>query len=216
MKNHLASRWLAAFIVGLALMTPARADSLDTLDAFVRTAASGRAEFTQVVTQPAREGQTARSKTSSGSFEFLRPNRFRFHYKKPFEQLIVADGQTLWLYDPDLRQATARKLKDVLNGTPAAVISSAQDLSALRADFLLQAAPDKDGLQWITATPKARDGQLQSVRVGFNGRELAALEIQDNFGQHSLISFNKVELNPSLSADAFQFKPPAGVDVVRP
>jgi outer membrane lipoprotein carrier protein len=216
MKNQQASRWLAACAIGLALMAPAWADSLDTLDAFVRTAASGRAEFTQVVTQPAREGQTARSKTSSGSFEFLRPNRFRFHYKKPFEQLIVADGQTLWLYDPDLRQATARKLKDVLNGTPAAVISSAQDLSALRADFLLQAAPDKDGLQWITATPKARDGQLQSVRVGFNGRELAALEIQDNFGQHSLISFSKVELNPTLSADAFQFKPPAGVDVVRP
>jgi outer membrane lipoprotein carrier protein len=216
MTNHQASRWLAACVLGLALLTPAWADSLDTLDAFVRTASSGRAEFTQVVTQPAREGQTARSKTSSGSFEFLRPNRFRFHYKKPFEQLIVADGQTLWLYDPDLRQATARKLKDVLNGTPAAVISSAQDLSALRADFLLQAAPDKDGLQWITATPKARDGQLQSVRVGFNGRELAALEIQDNFGQHSLISFSKVELNPSLGADAFQFKPPAGVDVVRP
>ena len=128
----------------------------------------------------------------------------------------MADGQTLWLYDPDLRQATARKLKDVLSGTPAAVISSAQDLSALRADFVLQAAPDKDGLQWITATPKARDGQLQSVRVGFNGSMLAALEIQDNFRQHSLISFSKIELNPALGADAFQFKPPAGVDVVRP
>ena len=216
MKIHRAGRRLAGLVASLALTTVALADSLDTLDAFVRTAGSGRAEFTQIVTQPAREGQTARSKTSSGSFEFLRPNRFRFHYRKPFEQLIVADGQTLWLYDPDLRQATARKLKDVLSGTPAAVISSAQDLSALRADFVLQAAPDKDGLQWITATPKARDGQLQSVRVGFNGSMLAALEIQDNFGQHSLISFSKIELNPALGADAFQFKPPAGVDVVRP
>ena len=71
------------------------ADGLQRLEDFVRTVSSGRADFTQVVTAPAREGQAARTKTSSGTFEFSRPNRFRFVYRKPFDQTIVADGQTL-------------------------------------------------------------------------------------------------------------------------
>lgn len=188
---------------------------MESLESFVRTAKSGRADFTQVVTVPAKDGQAARSKTSSGTFEFQRPDKFRFVYKKPFEQVIVADGQTLWLHDVDLNQVTARKQAQVLGTTPAALIASSADLRALQADFDLQAAPDKDGLQWVEAKPKAKDGQVQSVRVGFKGAELSALEIVDGFGQRSLMSFGKVETNPALPAQAFQFKPPAGADVVR-
>nr|WP_315425998.1 outer membrane lipoprotein chaperone LolA [uncultured Albidiferax sp.] len=195
------------------------ADGLESLENFVKTVKSGRAEFTQVVTSPPKDGQAARSKTSSGSFEFQRPSKFKFIYKKPFEQSIVADGQTLWLYDVDLNQVTSRKQSQVLGSTPAALIAAAPDLKALQADFTLQAAPDKDGLQWVTATPKAKDGQLQTVKVGFKvegqATELAALEILDSFGQRSLMSFAKVEVNPALAAETFQFKPPAGADVVK-
>ena len=197
----------------------ASANGLESLESFVKSVSSGRADFTQVVTSPSKEGQAARSKTSSGTFEFSRPNRFKFLYKKPFEQTIVADGQTLWLYDADLNQVTARKQSSVLGSTPAALIAAAPDLRALQADFTLAAAPDKDGLQWVVATPKAKDGQLQSVRVGFHANEkpagLAALEILDSFGQRSVLSFNQVEVNPKLSADAFQFKTPKGADVIR-
>jgi len=168
-----------------------------------------------VVTAPAREGQTARSKTSSGTFEFSRPSRFRFDYRKPFEQTIVADGQTLWLYDADLKQVTSRKQSQVLASTPAALIAAAPDLGALRKDFLLEAAPDKDGLQWVQATPKVKEGQVHSVRIGFRGNDLSALEILDGFGQRSVITFTRMELNAGVSPDAFNFKPPAGVDVVK-
>ena len=181
----------------------------------MKSAASGRADFTQVVTAPAREGQAVRSKTSTGTFEFARPNRFRFNYIKPFEQTIVADGQTLWLHDPDLNQVTARKQSQVLDSTPAALIAAAPDLSALRKDFKLEAAPDKDGLQWMQATPKAKDGQLHSVKVGFRGNELAALEILDSFGQRSLMTFTRMELNAALAPAVFQFKPPQGADVIK-
>ena len=195
------------------------ANGLESLETFVKTVSSGRADFTQVVTAPAREGQTARSKTSSGTFEFSRPNRFRFLYQKPFEQSIVADGQTLWLYDADLNQVTARKQSAVLGSTPAALIAAAPDLRSLQADFTLAAAPEKDGLEWVVATPKAKDGQLQAVRVGFRAGEkqagLAALEILDSFGQRSVMSFSKVEVNPSLPKDTFQFNPPKGADVIR-
>ncbi len=208
-------------LLGTLLCTPlAMAGAIESLDAFIHHAQSARTQFTQVVTAPARDGQTARSKTSSGTFEFSRPGKFRFIYQKPFEQTIVADGQTLWLFDVDLNQVTARKQASTLGSTPAALIASAPDLRALQADFALQAAPDKDGLQWIEATPKAKEGQLQSVRVGLRARdpvpELAALEILDSFGQRSVLTFSKIEINPRLSPDTFIFRPPAGAQVIRP
>jgi len=210
---------LFATVLIAAGIGTACADGLESLENFVKTVKSGRAEFTQVVTSPPKDGQAAHSKTSSGSFEFQRPSKFKFIYKKPFEQSIVADGQTLWLYDVDLNQVTSRKQSQVLGSTPAALIAAAPDLKALQADFTLQAAPDKDGLQWVTATPKAKDGQLQTVKVGFKveaqATELAALEILDSFGQRSLMTFAKVEVNPALAAETFQFKPPAGADVVK-
>jgi len=192
------------------------AGGLESLESFVKTAKTGRADFTQVVTAPAKEGQAPRVKTSTGTFVFSRPGRFKFVYKKPFEQSIVADGQTLWLFDVDLNQVTARKQSQVLGSTPAALIAAAPDLKSLQTDFTLADAPDKDGLQWVVATPKAKDGQLQSVRVGFKAATLNALEILDSFGQRSLLTFAQFEMNPVLNAAAFQFKPPPGADVIRP
>lgn len=195
------------------------ASGLNALEDFIKSTKSGRASFSQVVTSPAKDGQTAKTKTSSGSFEFLRPNRFKFIYKKPFEQSIVADGQTLWLHDVDLNQVTSRKLSQVLNGTPAAVIAAAADLKGLEADFTLTPLPEKAGLQWVQATPKTKDGQLQSISVGFRptdkGSELAILEILDSFGQKSVMTFSQFEVNAPLNATGFQFKPPAGADVIR-
>ncbi len=123
----------------------------------------------------------------------------------------------------DLNQVTARTQASALGSTPAALIASAADLKALQADYQLSNAPEREGLQWVLATPRARDGQVQSVRVGLrevdqSGRkaaELAALEIVDSFGQRSLLTFSKVQLNVSLPPETFRFKPPAGADVIR-
>ena len=195
------------------------ADGLASLEQFVRQVHSARSEFTQTVTAPPRDGQVARTKTSTGTFEFSRPNRFRFVYRKPFDQTIVADGQTLWLYDVDLNQVSARKQAAALGSTPAALIAAAPDLRALQADFTLEAAPDRDAMQWVSATPKSRDGQLQMVRLGFVPGDkvpgLAVLEIVDSFGQRSVLSFHKFEVNPAFGPQSFVFKPPAGADLIR-
>ena len=193
----------------------ARATGLESLESFVKTVKTGRADFTQVVTAPTKDGQVARSKTSTGTFEFSRPGQFKFVYKKPFEQAIVADGQTLWLYDVDLNQVTARKQSQVLGATPAALIASATDLRALQAEFNLTDAPDKDGLEWVTATPKTKDGQVQSVRIGFRLGLLASLDILDSFGQNSRMSFSAFQANAPMDAASFRFKAPPGADVIR-
>ncbi|MDP2417385.1 MAG: outer membrane lipoprotein chaperone LolA [Hydrogenophaga sp.] len=194
-----------------------QADGLQDLEKFLREVNSAQASFTQVVTSPKRTGETvARSKTSSGRFEFLRPNRFRFEYTQPFEQTIVADGQTLWLYDVDLNQVTARQQQEVLGSTPAALIAAGTDMRALSQAFELKAAPAHNGMEWLEARPRAQDGQLHSVRVGFRQGQLTALEIADSLGQRSVLTFSQWQGNAPLTAERFRFQVPVGVDVIRP
>ncbi|MBX3610812.1 MAG: outer membrane lipoprotein chaperone LolA [Hydrogenophaga sp.] len=199
------------------VVAPAHADGLQALETFLRESNSASAEFTQVVTSPKRADETkARQKTSRGRFAFQRPDRFRFDYLKPFEQVIVADGQQLWLYDVDLNQVTVRRQQDALGSTPAAIIASSADLKALRESFELKSAPERDGLQWVEAVPRQRDGQLRKVRLGFSGNRLAALDIEDGLGQLSALRFTQWQSNPALTGNEFRFTPPAGADVIRP
>ena len=198
---------LAALLLALGLQA-AHADAVDTLRAFTRDVKTGSASFTQTVTSP----DGARKKTSSGSFEFSRPNRFRFAYSKPFEQLIVSDGSKVWLHDIDLNQVSVRLLDQALGGTPAALLAG----GALDKDFELAAQPSKDGLDWVQATPRTKDGSVTQLRVGFRGKDLAALEIVDAFGQRSQLLFTAVQQGLALPAERFRFVPPPGVDVIGP
>ena len=184
----------------------ARADSVDTLRDFVRDVKTGRAAFTQTVTSP--DGK--KKKQSSGTFEFARPNRFRFVYAKPFEQAIVADGQKVWIFDADLNQVSSRKISQALGATPAALLAG----GGLDGDFTMKALPDQDGQSWVEALPKNKEGSFQSFRIAFKGRALAAIEILDNFGQRSLLQFTQVEANPSLAPELFKFTVPQGADVI--
>jgi outer membrane lipoprotein carrier protein len=195
----------------LALLAgAAQADAVDALREFTREARTGRAVFTQVVTS----ADGAKKKTSSGTFEFSRPNRFRFAYSKPYEQLIVGDGQNVWLYDVDLQQVTVRPADQALGATPASLLAG----GALEKDFELQSQPSAQGVDWVQATPRAKSeaSGFQSLRVGFRGRTLAAIELLDNFGQRSLLSFADVATNGPVPAEAFRFTPPQGVAVLKP
>ena len=226
MFKHLFKYFAIIFIAVKAINTTAA--GLNSLESFLKSTQTGKAEFSQVVTSPAKteaktdgaEKSVAKVKSSTGTFEFSRPNKFKFLYKKPFEQTIVADGITLWLHDVDLNQVTARKQSQALGSTPAALIATAASLKALEAEFNLQDAPDANGLQWVIATPKAKEGQIQSIKVGLKtaadkGISLSVLEILDSFGQRSVITFANVERNLAFGADNFNFKPPVGADVIK-
>jgi outer membrane lipoprotein carrier protein len=197
---------LTGLLTGLLTVTGAQADPVDSLRAFARDVKSGRANFSQTVSSP----DGAKKKISSGSFEFSRPNRFRFAYTKPFEQLIVSDGQKVWLHDVDLNQVSVRPLDQALGGTPAALLAG----GALERDFELTALPARDGLEWVQAKPRAKDGTVAEMRVGFRGKDLAALELVDAFGQRSVLSFSAVQQGVAVPAERFRFVPPAGADVI--
>ncbi|MBW8829941.1 MAG: outer membrane lipoprotein chaperone LolA [Burkholderiales bacterium] len=199
------NKLLAASVLALASIG-AHADAVDTLKDFVNNVKTGHAAFTQVVTSP----DGAKKKSSSGTFEFSRPNRFRFAYAKPFEQLIVADGQKVWIYDADLNQVSSRKFSQALGATPAALLAG----GSLEKDFTLSALPSKDGLDWAQAIPKAKDGAFQSVRIGFKGKDLSALEIVDSFGQRSLLQFTQLSANVPMAPEHFKFTVPQGADVI--
>ena len=200
------NRFIALTTLLLALAGGARADAVETLRDFVRDVKSGQSAFTQTVTS----ADGVRKKTSNGEFEFSRPNRFRFGYLKPFQQLIVGDGQKVWIFDADLNQASSRRMAQALGATPAALLAGA----SLESDFVLSTQPSQGGLDWVLALPRDKDGAFQSMRVGFRGKELAAVEVLDSFGQRSRLDFQAFKANAPVAAERFRFVPPAGADVI--
>lgn len=197
---------LVAAAAALPGAARAQADAVETLRAFVRDVKSGSAQFTQVVTST----DGARRRTSSGRFEFQRPNRFRFEYQKPFEQTIVADGEKVWIFDAELNQASSRRLAQALGATPAALLAG----GSLDADFELRNDGSADGLDWALALPRAKDGPFERMRVGFRAGTLAAVEIVDSFGQRSRLGFTDFAANVSFPATRWRFTPPPGADVI--
>jgi outer membrane lipoprotein carrier protein len=191
--------------LGLGWSNFAHADAVDALRAFVRDVKGGRSDFTQTVTSP----DGLKKKVSTGTFAFSRPNRFRFDYLKPYPQTIVSDGQKVWFHDPDLNQVTTRALGKALGATPAALLAG----QSLERDFELKADAPHDGLEWVLATPRQKDGTIQWLKAGFRGKTLAAVEIADSFGQHSLLAFPQLVVDAAIPAASFQFSVPAGADL---
>ena len=185
----------------------ADAATIDRLHAFVRDTQTARASFTQTVTD--KNGKVLQ--TANGEFLLERPGKFRWSVAKPYKQLLVGDGQRVWVYDEDLNQVIVRRLGDALGATPAALLAGNQDVERA---FMWKDLPMADGLEWLSATPISKETTFAEIRLGFDVRGLAALELYDAFGQKSFVRFTNMERNPKLPADNFKFTPPKGADVV--
>lgn len=196
---------LAVVALGCALFSAADAASLEQLRTFLTQTSSARGEFVQRVSGGASQAP------ASGRFVFQRPGKFRWNYDKPYEQLIVADGERLVLYDRDLNQVTIRKLGAALPSSPASILFGSNDFEK---EFEVTDAGTRDGLAWVQAKPRARDSTFERIEIGFRDGLPAAMRLADNFGQVTQLSFSKVERNPKLDADAFRFTPPKGADVL--
>jgi len=132
-------------------------------------------------------------------------------YAKPVDQLIVGDGERVWIYDRDLEQVTVRRLSKALGSTPAALLAGAAEVEAA---FDLRDAGVRDGLEWLEARPKEREAGFERILIGFGPEGLRAMELADHFGHTTLLRFTNVQRNPKLDPAQFRFVPPPGADVL--
>jgi len=186
----------------------AAAAGVDTLRNYVRETNSAKAQFTQIV----YDRNMRKLQETTGTMYFARPGRIRWAYEKPYEQLIVGDGTQLWVYDKDLNQVTVKAIGQAIGGSPAALLAGSNDIDK---DFRISAAGSKDGLEWIEAVPKSTESTFEKVRLGFGPSGLQAMDLYDGFGQRTVVRFQGIERNPSLSSELFRFTPPPGADVIR-
>jgi len=193
--------------VGLGLSAAlANANALNDFEAFIASTQSGRANFEQTVFDP--KGKV--SQKNSGTLQFTRPGKFRWVYTKP-AQVIVGDGKKVSFFDQDLNQVTVRKLEQAFSSTPAALLAGK---GAIDSAFTLVASGEAEGMQWLDALPRQKDAGIEKIRMAFAGGNLAAMELQDAFGNRTRLSFSKFERNPKVDARDYVFTPPKGADII--
>jgi outer membrane lipoprotein carrier protein len=199
----------AQFILAFVLSVPvtALANGLDDFLAFNGSTRTATANFEQLVFD--RAGKAI--ERASGTFALARPGKFRWTYDKPHKQVLVGDGTKLWIYDPDLNQVTVKRIDKAISSTPAALLAGRDDITAL---FTLRDAGTGDGYSWVEATPRAADTGFERVRLGLQGKTLAAMELFDQLGGHTLLRFSELKANATVPADTFNFTPPKGADVL--
>ena len=208
-EEHDVIRKLPLFILmlGLILAGPIQAATPTSVQRYFHDLQSLRADFIQrVFDERARIVQT-----SSGRMLMRKPGQFRWDYRTPSEQIIVADGERLWTYDVDLEQVTVRRLDRALGSTPLALLSGA---APVEESFKIGDVQRRDGLDWYKLTPKEPQPEFQALRVAFKGEILVSLELEDHFGQRTRLDFQNLERNPPLDPALLRFTPPPGVDVV--
>ena len=191
----------------LLLSNSAMADGVSSLRDFFNNTTTMRAQFSQVV----NDKQGRKIQEVEGTMQLQRPNKFRWDYKKPYEQQIVSDGKQVFLYDTELQQVTIRELSKTLGSSPAALLAGGE---AVEKSFILKNATRKDDLAWVLALPKDKESGFDRVLLGFMGDKLRKMELYDSFNHITHITFNDVERNPALQDATFLFTSPKGVDVV--
>lgn len=148
---------------------------------------------------------------SSGTVELAKPGRFRWHYTEPYEQLLVGDGQHVWIYEPDLEQVQIRPIDEAARAAPASFLGRAEDLES---EYDVDELGSHNGLEWVRLEPQASVEEFDAVFLGFEQGTLRVMELQDSFGQTTSISFRDVRTGVAIAPERFEFDPPDGVDVL--
>lgn len=203
LKNSVS---LTLFAV-LLTATLAYADGMSSLKAFYGQTKSVRANFHQIVTD--RQGRKVQE--VDGQMQLKRPNKFRWDYRKPYEQQIISDGQQVWLYDTDLAQVTVTALNKSIGSSPAALLAGDANIDKT---YKLINAFRKDSLEWVSATPKDKESGFEKILIGFKDSKIQEMSLMDSFGHTTKITFTQVEVNVDLPEKNFLFQTPEGVDVV--
>lgn len=201
---------LCSIPIFVALYYPcvsAAAEGRSRLDAFLADFSTLEAKFQQTVV----DEKGRQLETSSGDVFLQRPGKFRWEYKAPYEQSIVADGERVWIYDVDLEQVSVKPMDSALADTPSLLLGG---YASVDEEFSVVELGEADRLVWVGLTPKRKDNQYSTIRLGFNGKEMQVMELADAFGQTTRIVFSAQKRNKGIQSSIFQFVPPPGVDVL--
>jgi outer membrane lipoprotein carrier protein len=199
-----------ALLVAVLLPTAsiAATDAVACVDAYLGSLKTLTADFVQVVQD--KRGQV--TDRATGTLLLSRPNRFRWDYTQPYVQTIVADGQKLWLYDPDLQQVTVRSLEQGLGATPALLLSGAGKVADA---FKAGSIETRQGVKWCRLVPAQQGSDFERVSLAFDARaELTAMELVDKLGQTTTIEFRQMKRDGKVPDSQFRFVPPPGADVI--
>lgn len=198
-------------LVALSLLLVAglaqAAQGSQTLQAFYDKVHTLSADFQQVQ----RDDNGNVTQQASGTFLLSRPKKFRWEYKQPYKQIIVSNGKVFKFYDVDLAQVTVRDIGATLKATPALLLTGGE---ALKDAFNITDGGQHDGLTWVHLTPKANDTDFKSVDLGLKNNVPALMQLHDNLGQTTSISFGNVKVNPELKDSRFTLDVPKNVEVV--
>lgn len=196
----------------LAVAGTAQASGIEQFKAFVVNTKTAKGEFLQLQMKTSN-GVSKIGKTSSGIFMFARPGKFIWTYTKPYDQVLQADGDKLYLYDKDLNQVTIKSLGNAIASSPAAILFGNVDLDK---NFVMKDVGLKQGVDWLEATPKTKDSQFETIAIGMKEGVPVGMELRDSFGQLSVVTLKNFEKNPIFSADQFKFVVPQGAEILRP
>ena len=194
------------FIFGLGAAQVVNASG-ERLRSFLAGLRSLQADFEQVLL----DENGVILEEAKGTLRLARPGRFRWDYREPYPQLIVADGKNVWIYDSELAQVTVKPLGEAVGNTPALLLTSDQPLEER---FQLRDLDTQDGLDWLELKPKTPDVSFSRIQLGFRGTELQKMELEDSFGQLTKLRFYRIVKNARVDPLSFSFTPPAGVDVI--
>ena len=205
-SHKLVQLLFTGLLLSVALPAAAGAGQ-ERLQHFLDGLVTMRAEFVQSLVDPNMKVL----EESSGILQVKRPGKFRLSYRQPYEQLYVADGERMWMYDKDLEQITVKKEEQALGSTPALLLSGTEPLEN---NFNIEELGEHEGFQWLELKPKEKDANFEYIRLALEGDELRAMEMTDGFAQTTRLYFSKMERNPKIDAAEFSFIPPPGVDVI--
>lgn len=195
-------------LFGILVSASVEASAIDSLKAFIQETRTVRANFSQTLYD--RNARTLQE--SNGTLQFERPEKFRWTYEKPYEQLIVGDGIQVWFYDHDLNQVTVRQFNIAIGSSPAALLAGS---SAIEDNFVLTELGLQNQIEWLEAIPKSKESVFEFIQMGFSPEgTLKIMALRDNFGQTTLLTFSDLDKNPKLPADLFKFIPPENADVI--
>ncbi|SNX59184.1 outer membrane lipoprotein carrier protein [Nitrosomonas ureae] len=186
----------------------AEATAINSLKTFIQETRTVRAKFSQTL----YDKNSRAIQESTGTMQFERPEKFRWTYEKPYEQLIVGNGTQVWFYDHDLNQVTIRQFSIAIGSSPAALLAGS---STIEDNFELVELGMQNEMEWLEAIPKSKESAFEFIQMGFSPEgALKIMALRDNFGQTTLLSFSELDKNPTLPADLFKFIPPDNADVI--